>query len=649
MKYCSKEDIYLFRTGNARQAYRNFGCHYIEAEDAYRFCVWAPNAAAVSVVGEFNDWKPKADPMKEIETGIYEAVIPDAKEGMCYKYCIQTKKGELLYKADPYAFYAELRPDTASRIWRLDGYRWRDKVFLSKRGKMNSVNVPMSIYEMHLGSWRGKKEEDETYPNFREIADWLVPYVQEMGFTHVELMPVTEYPLDMSWGYQVTGYYAVSSRYGTPQDFMYLVDKLHRAGIGVILDWVPAHFPKDAHGLIRFDGECCYEHADPRKGEMPQWGTLTYNYGRPEVQSFLISSAAFFADVYHIDGIRLDAVSAMLYLDFGKQQGEWVPNEEGHNINFEAVEFMRNLNQALHETFPGFITIAEESTAYPRVTHPIEEDGLGFSYKWNMGYMHDTLYYIGLDPIHRKFHHSAMTFSMEYAFSENYILPYSHDEVVHGKASMVNKICGDYEQKFSTLKTLYGYMFAHPGKKLLFMGDEFAQFIEWDYKKELDWNLPEEYDSHRGVKNFMAGLNRFYREHPAFYQIEDSWDGFEWMNVEDEEYSVFAFVRRSKKRKEQIVCVFNFTPVERIKYQLQAPGPGSLTEIFSSDQAEFSGAGRKNRKKKIRKRKKTDRKFGETDRDYIAEVDIPPLSVIYFLYEEAETSSTRKRNKIDQK
>lgn len=636
MDYCSKEDIYLFRTGNARQAYRNFGCHYIETAKAWRFCVWAPNAKGVSVVGDFNGWDPQAAPMAEIEKGIYEVVIPEAQEGMCYKYCIRTCRDELIYKADPYAFYSELRPGTASKVWSLDGYKWKDKTFISRRKKMNAVNSPMSIYEMHLGSWKGKSEDSEEYPNFRQIAEWLVPYLKEMNFTHVEFMPITEYPFDMSWGYQVTGYYSVSSRYGTPQDFMYLVDQLHRAGIGVILDWVPAHFPKDAHGLARFDGECCYEHADPRKGEMLSWGTLTYNYGRPEVQSFLISSAAFFADVYHIDGIRLDAVSAMLYLDFGKEEGQWVPNEEGHNINLEAVKFLQNLNQSLQEEFPGFITVAEESTAYPKITHPVEDGGLGFSYKWNMGYMHDTLFYIGMDPIYRKFHHGAITFSMEYAFSEHYVLPYSHDEVVHGKASMVNKICGDYDQKFDTLKTLYGYMYAHPGKKLLFMGDEFAQFIEWNYQKELDWFLAEQYDKHRGVKNFMADLNQFYRDHPALYQVDDSWYGFEWLNVEDADYSIFAFVRKSTKKKEQIVCVFNFTPVERAKYQLQMPAPGTLTELFSSDQKEYDGVGRKNKKVKVRKRKATDRVFGNTDRKYIAEVNVPPLSATYFLYEEAE-------------
>lgn len=643
MKYCSKEEIYLFRTGNARQAYRTFGCHYLKEEKAFRFCVWAPNAMAVSVVGEFNGWDPEADPMVEFSKGIWEVVVPEAAKGDLYKYAIHTNRGELLYKADPYAYYAEMRPGTASRVWTLDGFTWKDKRFLNKRKKLNAVNSPMSIYELHLGSWKGVKpeldewgneKEPQEFPNFRQIAEWLVPYVVEMGFTHVELMPVTEYPLDMSWGYQVTGYYAVTARYGTPQDFMYLVDELHRAGIGVILDWVPAHFPKDAHGLARFDGECCYEHADPRKGEMPQWGTLTYNYGRPEVQSFLVSSAAFFADVYHVDGIRLDAVSAMIYLDFGKQQGEWIPNEEGHNISFEAIEFMKKLNQAMAETFPGFITVAEESTAYPKVTHPVEDGGLGFSYKWNMGYMHDTLFYIGLDPIYRGFHHGAITFSMDYAYSENYMLPYSHDEVVHGKASMVNKIFGDYGQKFSTLKTLYGYMYAHPGKKLMFMGDEFAQFVEWSYKKELDWLLPEQFDSHRGVHQFTKALNHFYREHPAFYEVDGSWDGFEWLNVADVEYSVFSFMRKSDKCKEQIVCLFNFTPVEREKYQLQMPGPGSLTEIFSSDQREFDGAGRKNRKVRARKRRKTDRTFGETDKPYVAEVNVPPLTMIYFLYEE---------------
>lgn len=642
----SKDDLYLFQTGKAQKAYLMFGCHYLKEVDAHEFVVWAPNAKSVSLVGDFNQWNPLRHSMKETEKGIYSIQVKGLEKGDLYKYYVEGMDGKCRYKSDPFAFHSENRPDTASVVWdELDGFSWRDKRYISSRKKKQDISQPLSVYEMHMGTWRMPKEEDREFYNYREIADMLVPYLQKMGYTHVELMPVTEYPYDLSWGYQVTGYYSVTSRYGKPEDFMYFIDKLHRADIGVILDWVPAHFPRDEHGLALFDGSHIYDHADPRKGSQPDWGTLLFNYGKPEVQSFLISSAVFFAEKYHIDGIRIDAVSAMLYLDFGKNPGEFVPNEDGTNINYEAVDFLKNLNRTMRSNFDGFITVAEESTAFPKVTSDIDdEEGLGFTYKWNMGYMHDSLYYMELDSIFRKQNHGAIVFSMDYAYSENYILPYSHDEVVHGKGSMINKMFGEYEQKFASLKTLYGFMYAHPGKKLLFMGDDFAQFVEWRDKEQLDWFLIDEYETHKTINDYVARLNGLYRSEPALYELDNKPEGFEWLLQKDADHSVVAFIRKSKKRRgkpqEQIVCIFNFTPVEWDKYHIPMPKDGKLTKILDSSEKAFGGNGEVSQKSaKVRKKKIKGKRNAY---EHYAVLSLKPLSAVMYKYTLEDTPAKKK-------
>lgn len=620
-QYINAEEIYLFNMGEAQQAYATFGCHRVDALDMHRFLVWAPNARKVSVVGDFNGWDASRNRMDRLATGVFAAFIPGLRDGDIYKYAISGCDGKTVLKADPFAFHAEVRPANASKVWSLGGYDWRDAEFLERRFRQNLLNRPVAIYEMHIGSWR--KREGYAFANLREIADELSEYLVEMGFTHVEIMPVTEYPLDDSWGYQVTGFYAVTSRYGTPQDFMYFVDVMHDKGIGVIMDWVPAHFPRDEHGLARFDGTCLYEHQNPMQSDHPQWGTLIFNYASPEVVSFLVSSAMFFFDVYHIDGIRVDAVTSMLYLDYARNPGEYVPNGDGGNIDRSAVAFLQKLNAVILTRYPGVMTVAEESTAYPTVTKPPYDGGLGFMFKWNMGFMHDTLAYMSMDPFFRQNHHDKLTFSMHYAFSENFILPYSHDEVVHGKKSLLDKMVGAYDGKFASLRVLLGFMYAHPGKKLLFMGGEFGQFIEWDYRKELDWFLID-YERHGQMRQYVKALNAFYTGSPALYEIDDGWDGFAWLNVNNAKQSCVSFLRRGARPEEVCVCAFNFTPAPVERFVVGLPCGGTLREVFSSDEVRFGGSGRG-----------AARFIQAVHKDfegypYRAAIDLPPLAAVYF-------------------
>ena len=623
-------DLYLFGRGDARRAYLVFGCHELPRADEssarrFRFAVWAPNAQAVSLVGAFNHWDEAATPMEQVREGVYCCVVEGLSDGDPYKYAIKGADGTVQLKADPFAFHAENGLSTASKVWSLDGYDWKDEEWIRNRATADPLHQPMSIYELHLGSWR--VGENELYPNYRNIASQLVDYCIQMGYTHVELLPLTEFPLPASWGYQATGYYSASSRYGTPQDFMYLVDALHAAGIGVILDWVPAHFPKDAFALARFDGTPLYEYADPRKGEHAEWGTLVFDYGRPQVVSFLISSAMFFLDVYHIDGIRVDAVTSMLYLDYART--EWVPNIHGGNINLEAVEFLKKLNTAVKDSYPGVVTIAEESTAYPKVTAPVEYDGLGFTFKWDMGFMHDTLEYCSMDPLFRRDHHDKLTFGLVYAFSEHYVLAYSHDEVVHGKKSMVDKMYGPYLQKFANLRALMGWQFARPGKKLTFMGSEFGQFIEWDFKKQLDWFMLE-YPIHNGLHMYSAALNKLYRSHPAMWQIDDSWEGFQWANVDDYDESAVACLRHATDGSPDVVCCCNFTPNEVNGFTVGLPSYGKLKLLLDSDQELYGGS---NCGAAVVEAPAEEPFEGHP---FSAKLKLPPMSAVFFEFERCE-------------
>ena len=620
-RYVSNDDIWLYNTGNARRAYHALGCRYIPECGMHRFAVWAPHAREVSVVGDFNGWDGYAHPMWRRDDEIWVTFIPGLKNGDIYKYRVVGEDWNTVLKADPFAFHAETGPATGSKIWDIEGYEWTDSDYMEKRRGKDSVHAPMSIYEMHMGSWR--KKDGEVFPNYRRVADELVEYLKYMHYTHVELLPITEYPYDGSWGYQVTGFFAPTSRYGTPQDFMYFVDKLHSEGIGVIIDWVPAHFPRDEHGLRMFDGAPCYECSEQRMAEHPDWGTMIFDYSRPQVQSFLTSSAVFFFDKYHVDGIRVDAVSSMLYLDYGRKFGEWTPNKDGGNINLGAVDFLRKLNSAVLTEYPGAITIAEESTAFPLVSRPPEVGGLGFVFKWDMGFMHDTLDYMAIDPYFRSYNHSRLTFSMMYAFSENFVLAFSHDEVVHGKASMVNKMWGDYETKFASLRALYGYQFAHPGKKLMFMGGEFAQFIEWNYLQQLDWSLLE-YPLHDGMRKYVRELGRLYASTPALWKVDDSWDGFSWLNVDDSERSSVAFMRMSQRS--YIVCALNFTPVRYDDFTIGLPKPGVLKEVINSDDTQYGGSGILN-KAEI---ESADESF--LDHPCSAKITLPPMSAVWFRF-----------------
>lgn len=584
-------DQYLFGQGTHYELYKKMGAHVVEdgSVTGTYFAVWAPHASSVSVVGDFNDWDVDANWMKREEPlGIYTCFIPGViGKGELYKYCIRTATGELLYKADPFGTYMEMRPGTASRVFGLDGISWTDGKWMEKRAAKDASRQPMSIYEVHIGSW--KKHEDDYY-NYREFGKEAVAYMKEMGYTHIELMGIAEYPFDASWGYQVTGYYAPTSRYGTPKDFAAMINHFHRNGIGVILDWVPAHFPRDAHGLANFDGAALYEYADPRKGEHPDWGTKIFDYGKNEVQNFLIDNALYWLKEFHIDGLRVDAVASMLYLDYGKQDGQWVANQYGGHENIEAIEFLRHLNSIIREQLPGALVIAEESTAWPQVTGDLKDGGLGFHMKWNMGWMHDFLEYMKLDPYFRKDHHNQMTFAMTYAYSEQYVLVLSHDEVVHLKCSMLNKMPGIGFDKYANLKVGYAFMMGHPGKKLLFMGQEFAQLREWSEARELDWFLLQE-PEHRAIQAFVKDLLHLYKKNKAMYELDTDPSGFEWVNADDGYRSIYSFIRHSKDHKKNLLFVCNFTPVAREDYRVGVPRRKQYKLILNSDDVKYGGTG----------------------------------------------------------
>ena len=588
----SAQDVYLFAEGTHCRLYDFLGCRWLGSADGAHFAVWAPSAMSVSAVGEWNDWDDTRDRLnpRDDGSGIWEGTVSAARRGQAYKFRVASKRGGYIAdKADPFACYAEHPPATASRIWSLE-YAWHDEAWMRARPARNALDAPWSIYEVHLGSWRRR---DGEFLDYRELADALAAYAVEMGFTHIELMPITEHPFYGSWGYQTTGYFAPTARYGGPQDFMAFIDRLHEAGIGVILDWVPSHFPTDEHGLQYFDGTHLYEHADPRQGFHPHWNSSIFNYGRGEVRSFLISSALFWLDKYHIDGLRVDAVASMLYLDYGRRDGEWVPNRHGGKENLEAIEFLRILNAAVHRDHPDVATIAEESTAWPMVSRPWRDGGLGFTMKWNMGWMHDTLAYLSEEPVHRKHHHDKLTFSLVYAFSENFVLPLSHDEVVHGKESLLQKMPGDAWRRFACLRALFGYMWTHPGKKLLFMGGEFAQEREWAHDGELDWALARA-AKHEGVGRALGDLNRLYSGEPALHELDFSPDGFEWIEAGDRDASVIAYVRKPRRAGSPLLVVCNFTPVPRENYLCGAPLAGRWREIFNSDAQDYGGSGRGN-------------------------------------------------------
>ncbi len=590
----SEYDEHLLAEGTHLHVYDYLGAHIMEIDgrSGVRFAVWAPSALRVSVVGDFNQWDGRCHPMRfHHNSGIWELFIPNLDQNTIYKYEIKSRDhGYIVNKTDPVGFASELRPNTASVVWDINQYQWGDSDWIANRSQHSSFDKPISVYEVHLGSWRRKGDDGSEWLTYSELADSLIPYVQEMGFTHIELMPVSEHPYDGSWGYQVTGYFAPTARFGVPDDFMAFVDRCHQANIGVILDWVPAHFPKDQHGLSYFDGTHLYEHAHPLQGQHPDWGTLIFNYGRHEVSQFLISNALFWLDKYHIDGLRVDAVASMIYLDFSREPGQWIPNRYGGRENLEAIAFVRRFNQQVHEKFPGALTIAEESTAWPGVTHSLEDHGLGFDLKWNMGWMHDSLKYFAMDPIYRSHHHGTLTFSLMYAFSEKFMLPFSHDEVVHLKKSLLDKMPGDTWRKFANLRLLYGYQWSHPGKKLLFMGGEFGQWHEWTEERSLDWHLLTTDDKHQQLQNWVRDLNHFYTGQPALYEHDFSWDGFEWLDLHDGERSLLAYSRTSPESDETILIAGNFTPVVRHDYWLPVPEPGTYQELLNSDATEYGGS-----------------------------------------------------------
>ena len=627
--FISKTDQYLFGQGTHYDIYKKLGAHLSEEEgvEGTYFAVWAPNAKNVHVIGSFNDWDENAHEMTKLgEIGIWGLFIPGVGEGAMYKFLITTREGKKLYKADPFANYAQKRPNTASIVTNLEGFHWKDKKWMDKRDSVDPTKQPMAIYECHIGSFMKHPDgtEDGFY-TYRQFADRLIEYLKEMKYTHVELMGIAEHPFDGSWGYQVTGYYAPTSRYGTPKDFMYLVNELHKIGVGVILDWVPAHFATDAHGLGNFDGTCIFEHPDPRRGEHPDWGTKIFNYGKPEVKNFLIANVLFWLREFHVDGIRVDAVASMLYLDYGKKDGQWLPNEYGGNENYDAIEFFRHMNSVVRGTYPGFLTIAEESTAWPKVTGPIGTDSLGFAFKWNMGWMHDFCEYMKLDPLYRKGNHYAMTFAMTYNNSENYILPLSHDEVVHLKCSMVNKMPGYTIDKYANLRTGYTYMFGHCGKKLLFMGQDFGQEREWSEARELDWYLLAE-KNNRGMLDYVKELLQIYRKYPALYEFDNSWDGFAWMNADDKENSVYSFVRMASSGKNSLLFILNMTPIKRENYRVAVPQKKKYKLLLNSDEERFGGFGN------AAKAEITAEARPYHYQDYSFSLDLPPSAALIYVF-----------------
>ena len=634
----SRFQTYLFNSGDNFKSYEMLGSHKVKIDgvDGWRFAVWAPKAVSVRVVGDFNDWNGYDKMLERIETsGVWYGFFTDIEEGMLYKYAIEAEDGETYYKADPYAVKSELRPGTASVTKDIsNNYKWGDKAWISARGKNSTLTEPMNIYEIHIGSW--KIHDDGSFYTYRELADELVPYVKKMGYTHIELMPITEYPFDGSWGYQVTGFFSATTRYGESEDLKYLIDKCHKNHIGIIMDWVPAHFPRDAHGLRMFDGTPVYEYADPRLGEHKDWGTMVFDYSKSEVVSFLISSAYFWAEQYHIDGIRVDAVSSMLYRDYSRNDGEWVPNEYGGNGNLEAVDFLKKLNKIMGTEFPNFMMVAEESTAWPLVTAPPENDGLGFNYKWNMGWMNETLRYMGMDPYFRKDNHSLLTFMMMYAYSENYILPLSHDEVVHGKGSMLNKMFGEYDEKFAAYRTLLGYYMTMPGKKMLFMGGEFGQMLEWRYDDQLEWNVLE-IDKHKRLHQYVKDLNHFYMENKALWELDTSWDGFRWVNEADSENSVLSYIRRGRHAADNVVVVANFTPVERPIYKIGVPLAGEYEVVFHSSAVKYGG------NKRITKKVYKTKNMQFSDMMYTIEVAIDGNSVMFLKKKPADKAAASKK------
>ena len=637
--------VYLFKQGNNCEAYRYFGAHMETraGEAGVVFRVWAPHAVAISVVGDFNSWKPGSHPMRKVDgDSVWELFIPGMKEYDVYKYCVTTRAGDLVYKADPYAFHAETRPSNGSKVYDISGFAWHDDAWQAAQKKADVINSPMNIYEMHAGSWK-MKEGGKPY-NYSELADELIPYITEMGYTHVELLPVMEYPFDGSWGYQVTGYFAPTSRYGTPKDLMAFVDKLHAAGIGVIMDWVPAHFPKDQFGLYNFDGEACYEDPNPKRGEHKEWGTMVFDFGRSEVQSFLISSALYWLEQYHIDGLRVDAVASMLYLDYNRKQGEWEPNKDGGKENLEAVAFLRKLNDTVLGRHPHKYMIAEESTAWPMVTKPASDGGLGFNFKWNMGWMNDTLDYMRTDPIYRAGNHGKLTFSFFYAFSENYILPISHDEVVHGKASLFSKMSsGTMEGKFASMRAFIAYMYAHPGKKLNFMGTELAQVIEWNYEEELDWLLLG-FETHLKMHEFFKDINHLYLESKPLWHDDDSWDGFKWICADDYTQSVISFRRintSEQGKHDEIIIVCNFVPVTRTDYKIGVPYEGTYEQILSTDDLKYGGSG------EVDNGRIKAEEYSMHGYDYSISLTIPGLSAMYFRYVPPKKRAKKSDTVID--